>query len=207
MSVLRIEVAGLDKLIREVDRLQRAPSAKTTATLDAALASAFARTQADVHVHTGELKATGRHSSEVDRHHWEGTIVYDGWAAEMECIGAGTMTSTEGCPTSMTPSQMPWPESSSDRRRARRASARLPAVTAELDSAPDMGPFVFHSLHAKPQDGKSALVVSQQGSATSSSRYHSTRGMASREASASFRCSVAQASTSWPKNRRCPPNR
>jgi hypothetical protein len=52
----------------------------------------------------------------------------------------------------------------------------IPAVTAELDSALDMGPFVFHfGLHAKPADDKSALVVSQQGSATSSSRYHSTR--------------------------------
>lgn len=78
--MVRIEVVGLDGMIKEMQRLQRelSPSAATVARLDAALAQTFARTQADVHVHTGALKASGRVSSEVDRHahRWEGTITY-----------------------------------------------------------------------------------------------------------------------------------
>ena len=63
---------------REIDRLERQPSAKTKQVLKAVLEVGFGLTQAAVHTETGALKASGRTSTDTDKstHTWEGEISY-----------------------------------------------------------------------------------------------------------------------------------
>lgn len=63
---------------RELDRVANLPGRRTKRVLDSVLDKGFALTQAAVHVETGALKASGQHSSDLNRmtHTWEGEIVY-----------------------------------------------------------------------------------------------------------------------------------
>lgn len=80
MSQINLSSLGLDRIIDELDELSRAPSPRQVAAMDLALARSFADTQAQVHVDTGALKASGRMSSEVDQEEgtWTGSIQYGG---------------------------------------------------------------------------------------------------------------------------------
>lgn len=75
MSV-RFEV-DFSAALREIGRLARGPGVGgTTFALERILLENFAQTQADVHVITGYLKASGHPSSSYDGDVWEGTIHY-----------------------------------------------------------------------------------------------------------------------------------
>lgn len=67
----------------ELDRIGDQPDLKMKAALDAALAIAFASTEAVVHVKTGSLKTSGKNRSKTIkyRHAWEGVIEYGGASA------------------------------------------------------------------------------------------------------------------------------
>lgn len=61
--------------IRELHRLAYG-TAEVTPRFESILATAYAATQARVHVITGGLKASGHPTSEFDGHKWEGVIHY-----------------------------------------------------------------------------------------------------------------------------------
>ncbi len=65
---------------REIDRIQGMPDVKTRIALDNVLATAFAATQAFVHVETGSLKSSGKSESSFKKttKTWEGEIQYGG---------------------------------------------------------------------------------------------------------------------------------
>jgi hypothetical protein len=64
----------------ELDRISRMPDPRMVRLLDTALNVGFDVTQADVHILTGSLKASGKHDHETNQalHQWEGTIEYGG---------------------------------------------------------------------------------------------------------------------------------
>lgn len=63
------------EVIRELDRLSSLPGPETRR-FESILASSFTETQAAVHVITGQLKASGRPSSQSSDGSWTGTISY-----------------------------------------------------------------------------------------------------------------------------------
>jgi len=65
------------QVTKELDRLEKAPM-RAKLYLDAVLDTGFKSTQAAVHVITGSLKASGKHSSEMRGDTWEGEISYGG---------------------------------------------------------------------------------------------------------------------------------
>lgn len=75
---LHLEEKGLEAMIDAMRTLQKPPSFKVTAILEGNLASAFAKTQAQTHVISGRLKASGRTESDLRGHVWEGSILYGG---------------------------------------------------------------------------------------------------------------------------------
>lgn len=74
MSV-EYDTSDYDELLRE---LEDEPHADTIIRLESILSTAFAATQAKVHVITGRLRASGRISSSITDGHWSGEITYGG---------------------------------------------------------------------------------------------------------------------------------
>lgn len=70
--------SDFSEIDRELDRLTRLPSAHTKELLDDVLHAGFKATQAEVHVITGALKASGKEESSVNKvaEVWEGEITY-----------------------------------------------------------------------------------------------------------------------------------
>jgi hypothetical protein len=71
-------LSDYSEIDRHLSQLEDLPRGKGKLLLDAVLETGFAMTQADVHVQTGALKATGEHDTEVHdaTDTWEGTIEY-----------------------------------------------------------------------------------------------------------------------------------
>lgn len=63
---------------REFDRLSKMPDAKMTAGLDAAFAAAYGQAEAQVHVRTGSLKASGKSETRSEEHTWDGEFSFGG---------------------------------------------------------------------------------------------------------------------------------
>lgn len=61
-----------------LDDLEDEPGNDTILALESILSTAFAETQAVVHVITGKLRRSGRVSSRVSNGRWEGEITYGG---------------------------------------------------------------------------------------------------------------------------------
>lgn len=75
---MRYEVHGLKGMIRALKDVSDDPSWKTTGKLETVLASAYATTQARVHIITGRLKASGRTASDFTGKVWSGEVRYGG---------------------------------------------------------------------------------------------------------------------------------
>lgn len=73
----------LRDLINDLEEGARPPSFKITAKFEAVLGQAFAHTQAQTHIISGSLKASGHTSSDFDGDTWSGTVAYGGplWAS------------------------------------------------------------------------------------------------------------------------------
>lgn len=67
-----------DDVLSELDRLEGLPDEAAVARLDAVLTAGFLATKAITHVITGSLKNSGRESTSVHGHTWEGSITYGG---------------------------------------------------------------------------------------------------------------------------------
>ena len=67
-------VAGWSKAMKGLQKID----SETKASLNAALGVAFAKTQINVHVISGNLKKSGRQSGDVTGNIWTGTIAYGG---------------------------------------------------------------------------------------------------------------------------------
>jgi hypothetical protein len=73
---------SLQAVIDELKRLGGPPGFKVVGSLEAALAVAFADTQAKTHVITGSLKASGKTETDFDSQgNWTGAISYGGASA------------------------------------------------------------------------------------------------------------------------------
>lgn len=71
-------VQGLDEMIDAMDALTKPPTPATIAQLDAVLEEGFEMTQAQTHVISGDLKASGDTDSKFTGHLWHGAINYGG---------------------------------------------------------------------------------------------------------------------------------
>lgn len=71
-------VGGLRDMIDALRLVERRPSFRTTARLETVLQTAYGVTQANVHVITGRLKASGRTKTDFDGDRWTGEIIYGG---------------------------------------------------------------------------------------------------------------------------------
>jgi hypothetical protein len=95
MSYIRFEV-DLNGAGAELERLQHPPVRE----LEAVLAATFVRTEARVHVDTGELKASGHPSSEFAADVWSGTISFDRYPGIFELARGPHPTPHQGGPGS-----------------------------------------------------------------------------------------------------------
>lgn len=75
---LHYEVTGLRGMIDALDEVSDRPSWRTTSKLEAVIAGAFAKTQTNVHIVTGRLKASGRTSTDLRGKVWSGEVRYGG---------------------------------------------------------------------------------------------------------------------------------
>lgn len=75
---LTFEVSGLDEMIDAMKAIRKGPSFKTIAKFESHLDKAFAVTQANVHVISGRLKASGHTESDWKSNVWTGQINYGG---------------------------------------------------------------------------------------------------------------------------------
>jgi hypothetical protein len=73
-----IKVEGLDGMIDAMETLTKPPSFKVTAKFEAALKEGFEITQAQTHVISGRLKASGRTKTDMKGSWWAGSILYGG---------------------------------------------------------------------------------------------------------------------------------
>lgn len=73
-----IEAKGLDSLIKEIREMGSPPSFHVTGALESVLDAAFAKTQSQVHVISGRLKASGHTESDFNGKVWSGAIHYGG---------------------------------------------------------------------------------------------------------------------------------
>lgn len=81
MASSNIRILGdYREIDRELDRVSRMPDPRMVRLLNTALNVGYDVTQADVHILTGSLKASGKHGGEVNEleRSWEGTIEYGG---------------------------------------------------------------------------------------------------------------------------------
>lgn len=76
-GIIALTEKGLDDVIDYTDRVSKV-SFKTTGRLEGVLSSAFAETQALVHILTASLKLSGKTSTSFDGKVWEGQISYGG---------------------------------------------------------------------------------------------------------------------------------
>lgn len=65
-------------IINDMEDGAKPPSFKITSRLETTLGKAFAHTQAQTHIITGSLKASGHTASDFDGNMWTGTISYGG---------------------------------------------------------------------------------------------------------------------------------
>ena len=76
-AIIFINVEGLDGMIDAMQRVSK-PSFLVTHELEGALSNVFAQTQANTHIISGRLKASGRTNTSFNGKEWSGTIEYGG---------------------------------------------------------------------------------------------------------------------------------
>jgi hypothetical protein len=96
MGGVKVYETGMDGLLKYVRKVAAPPTFHVTSGLEAALDACFAHTQAQVHIISGRLKASGFPESDLDGHIWEGSVNYGGVSGTpayygiYECYRGGT---------------------------------------------------------------------------------------------------------------------
>lgn len=105
MTTVRVHV-DTSEIDRELDRLQRGMTAAHLMRMSSILSTQFAHTQAEVHVITGSLRASGKVDTPRREDGWEGVISYGGPSASGSVHNPVTYAREE-----QSRDGMPWPGS------------------------------------------------------------------------------------------------